>query len=240
MRVQPRNTLGLIQVFSRRAEAGNVAVLAIRNLEVCFGTRQVLRGASLQVEAGEVVGLTGANGTGKSTLLRVAAGLLRRIGWSTSGEASFTRRLSLGSNLETIARLAGLDSRTARGRIESLAERLGFREHLRAPADQCSSGIRQRAALGRALLHTPRLLLLDEPLRGVDAASAPGLAQSLRAGWQREAVVWVSHSREEPAAVANRTLVLEAGVLHSHTLAAGFAIAPPSLAVPPPSTGPPA
>lgn len=207
----------------------------VRELAMRFGTREVLCGVDLAISAGEVVGLTGGNGTGKSTLLRICAGLLHprrgsvrvrgvsaerarrrgEIGWSTSGEASFTRRLSLRANLTTVARLAGLDGGAARARIEGFAELLGFRDHLDLPAGRCSTGLRQRAALGRALLHGAPLLLLDEPLRGVDAASALGLAEQLRRRWQTEAVLWVSHSREELALVADRTVHLENGVLRA-------------------------
>lgn len=223
-----------VQESPVHAEAGDVAALALHGVEMCFGDRTVLRDASLRVRAGEVVGLAGGNGAGKSTLLRLAAGLLRpsrgeltvdgetpeaarrggRIGWcSAAGPASFTRRLTLRANLVAAAGLAGMTAHAARERIATLAAELGFDDHLDVAADRCSTGIRQRAALGRALLHRPELLLLDEPLRGVDAASAAALARGLRQRLEGEAVLWVSHARDELALVADRCVHLEKGVI---------------------------
>lgn len=208
-----------------------MSTLEIHDLEMQLGGRVLLHGVSLHVEPGEVVGLSGVNGVGKSTLLKLAAGLLRPsdgrirvrgvspararakgwIGWSTSGEASFSRRLSLQTNLVTTARLSGVPRPVAR--VAEWAEILGFEDHLSRPAGCCSSGVRQRAALARALLHRPSLLLLDEPFRSVDAASARDLADRLRSRLCREAVIWVSHSRDELARVADRELRLENGDL---------------------------
>lgn len=207
--------------------------MEIEDVQLDFGERPVLRGATLRVAPGEVVGLTGANGVGKSTLLRVACGLLRPrrgraavdgieaprarrrgwIGWSPPGEASFTRRLTLRANLAAAARLSGLRGAAADARVEDLAEAFGFALHLDVAAERCSSGTRQRAALARALLHRPRLIALDEPLRAVDARSAPLLAKALREAGADRAMLWVTHSVRELDGIADRVLVLEDGRL---------------------------
>ena len=198
-----------------------------------LGKRDVLRAISLQLRSGEVLGLSGANGAGKTTLLRVIAGLLlptagvvrvlgkppdraRRsgwIGWCGSGDGSWVRRLDLRGGLSFHARAGGLGRSAAATRIDELAERLGFRSHLNMPADRCSAGIRQRAALARALLLRPPVLLLDEPMRGIDAASQTEILGTLRLELAGRTAIWVSHSKAELAAIGDRSAELSEGHL---------------------------
>ncbi|HME73389.1 MAG TPA: ATP-binding cassette domain-containing protein [Myxococcota bacterium] len=199
-----------------------------------LGDREVLRAITLQLPPGEVLGLSGPNGAGKTTLLRVIAGLLlptagvvrvlglsadraRRsgcIGWCGSGDGSWVRRLDLRGGLSFHARAGGLGRAAAATRIDELAERLGFRSHLDMPADRCSAGIRQRAALARALLLRPPVLLFDEPLRGIDAASQTEILVTLRHELAGRTVIWVSHSKEELASIGDRSAELTGGHLH--------------------------
>ena len=210
-------------------------VLQVDDLAMRFGERPVLENLALRVERGELVALRGANAAGKSTLLRLCAGLLlprvgrvrvagrspdaarRRswIGWSDGGERSFIRRLSLCSNLLLCTRLAGYGDRVGRARIAEQAELLEFESHLEVSAERCSTGLRQRAALARALITGSKLLLLDEPLRGVDAESSLRLALRVRQWARDRAVLWVSHRPDEVAAVGDRSLRLECGRLVS-------------------------
>lgn len=213
--------------------------LLLQGVAFAFGPRRVLEGVDLRVGRGEVVAVAGANGAGKSTLLRIAAGLLvpadgraevdgrdavraARAGWVSwcgAGEAAWTRRLSLGQGLAFHARVLGLSARETRERIAALAPVLGIAGHLGTRADQCSSGLRQRATLARALLGRPRVVLLDEPLRGVDAGSVLPLAAAVRASLADAAVLWVSHDADELALVATRSLRLRGGLIASERLA---------------------
>jgi ABC-2 type transport system ATP-binding protein len=199
-----------------------------------LGHREVLRAITFQMSPGEVLGISGPNGAGKTTLLRVIAGLLlptagtvrvlgqapdhaRRsgsIGWCGSGDGSWVRRLDLRGGLSFHARAGGLGRPAAAARIDELADRLGFRSHLDVPAERCSTGIRQRAALARALLLRPPILLFDEPLRGIDGPSQTEILSVLRSELAERTVIWVSHSREELAAVGHRSAVLTSGSLH--------------------------
>jgi ABC-type multidrug transport system ATPase subunit len=210
-----------------------MSMLEVQGLDVGFSGRPVLRGVDLSVAAGEVVALSGANGAGKSTLLRACAGLVLpqagrvlvagmppvrareggRLGWSGDGAGGFDRRLSLASHLRLWGRLLGLGGRPAAARAVELARLLEFEDHLDVPAQRCSSGVRQRACLARALLARPRVLLLDEPFRSIDAASGTRLARRLLEAAREAAVLWVSHDVRETARVASRALRLEQGTL---------------------------
>lgn len=210
-----------------------MSVLEVRGLDVGFSGRPVLRCVDLSVAAGEVVTLSGANGAGKSTLLRACAGLVLPqtgrvlvagttpvrarengwLGWSGDGAGGFDRRLPLASHLRLWARLLGLGSRRGAARALELARLLEFEDHLGVPAQRCSSGVRQRACLARALLARPRVLLLDEPFRSIDAASGTRLARHVLEEARGAAVLWVSHDVRETARVASRALRLEEGTL---------------------------
>jgi len=167
------------------------AVLSVRNVTRRFGERVVLSDLDLEVAAGERVALRGANGTGKTTLLRCIAGTLevssgtirvaghpagsldarRSIGLSLSQERSFYMRLTGAENLRVFAGVRGLSRRAATSRVVELIEELGLAEIAAQRCDRCSSGQLQQLALARALIHEPALLLVDEPTRSLDTAA---------------------------------------------------------------------
>lgn len=151
------------------------------------GLRTVLDGVSLRLEAGEVVALLGSNGAGKSTLLRAACGLVsptagRVIAASPpalglADERSFHWRLSLRENLRLFADLQG----ASRERIDPLLAEVGLGDRADTPVRACSTGMRARLGLARALLRDPAVLLLDEVERGLDPAGRAWLHGLLRA-----------------------------------------------------------
>jgi len=198
------------------------------------GVVRALDGVSLGVRRGSVFGLLGTNGAGKTTLMKIALGLLlptsgrvevlgqdpgrrarsvrARTGMVLGEERSFYWRLSGRRNLEFFAALHGLDPQTAGRRIEELADLLQMREYLDAPFSDYSAGMRQKAAVARALLHDPELLLLDEPTRSLSPeASYPlqdFIAGELVSG-RGKTVLLATQDMEE----AER-LCEEVGVLH--------------------------
>lgn len=157
----------------------------------------VLHDVSMRIDSGRWQAVVGANGEGKTTILKLVAGLLRAesgsvrldgvdvarrpalaretVGYALADERSFFWRLSARHNLEFFASLDGLHGRDAARRIDELLAALD----LSADADRVfagfSTGMRQRLAIARALLPRPRVLLLDEPTRGLDATHAEGL-----------------------------------------------------------------
>jgi ABC-type multidrug transport system ATPase subunit len=138
---------------------------------------EVLRGASLEVRPGELVGLVGENGSGKSTLMQVIVGLLGRDGGTVAldGRLGYCPQLPLlwdkltvAEHFELFTQAYGLDEATAARSRHGLLNELGFAKYLEYRVEALSGGTRQKLNLALALLHEPRLLLLDEPYAGFD------------------------------------------------------------------------
>lgn len=196
-----------------------------------FGRRRALSEVSFSVEAGRVIALLGANGSGKSTLLSIAATLLDasagevRYGTVTARDAGPALRgrigvlghdlyiypeLTAAENLRFFAELYGLGSPADRVR-----QALAFAALTDRADDQAGSfsrGMRQRLALERALLHEPRLLLLDEPFTGLDDVSSISLRQRLARERDRGAIVLVTtHELEAIDDLVDDAYVLSRG-----------------------------
>jgi heme exporter protein A len=181
------------------AAALDFPFVAVDDVSRVFGRRRALSRVSVRVEAGEIVGILGPNGAGKSTLLGILGTLLRpttgrvRYGeMDVSHGAALRARigvlghdlflypeLTARENLEFFAGVCGVD-RPAEVTRAAL-ERAGLEDRADDPVSAFSRGMRQRVALERALIHQPRLVLLDEPFTGLDDASASALLRRLRA-----------------------------------------------------------
>jgi heme exporter protein A len=218
-------------VAAADAKAPDGAIAAC-DLWRSFGRERVLRGVSLDVPPGAGLAVFGPNGCGKSTLLRVLAGLLRpargtvrvagddlfagraarrRIGY-VGHEPMLYGGLTVRENLLLYATLYGL--RDGRARIDELSEMLGLTGHRDAVIARLSRGYAQRAALARALLHGPEVLLLDEPFAGLDLDAAAHLAGHLVA-FRRGggALVLATHQAAEAARAGDEARVLRNGRL---------------------------
>ncbi|MCC7007361.1 MAG: heme ABC exporter ATP-binding protein CcmA [Acidobacteria bacterium] len=203
----------------------------VRDLSRHYGRRRALSRVTLDCLAGRIVGLFGPNGSGKSTLLGVLATLMR----PTSGDVHYGDRpaakwgdelrrhigvlghdlflyadLTARENLEFFANLYGLPDAAARVEAALAAARLTERAHDRA--GKFSRGLRQRLALERALLHRPRLVLLDEPFTGLDDASAAVLVERIRAlRTERAIVVMATHDFELADGLVDDAICLREG-----------------------------
>jgi heme exporter protein A len=207
------------------------ALLEARGLRRSFGGLRVLRGVDLTVRAGQAVVVAGANGAGKTTLLRLLAGLarpesgeVRVLGRPLRGDGEEARRaigfvshqsllyddLSLAQNLTFAARLYALPkpAEAARAALESA----GLASRAEDSPRRLSRGLSQRASIARALLHQPRVLLLDEPFTALDAAAAERLRAEL-AGRMAAGlgVVVVTHRLSEVWDLATHVAVLADG-----------------------------
>ena len=156
------------------------AALELQDLEKRFGRVDVLRGASMQVGPGEVVGLVGENGSGKTTMLRIIVGLLRPDAGSVRFAGSYGYcpqepllfdGLTFEQNVAYFSAAYGLSRAHGARRGVELMERLNCRQFGGRPVGQLSGGTRQKLNLIISLLHEPTLLLLDEPYQGLDYES---------------------------------------------------------------------
>jgi ABC-2 type transport system ATP-binding protein len=178
------------------APSGTDFVVRADNLSKRFGDVHALDGLSLGIKRGESFGLLGPNGSGKTTLIRMIAGLVRptsgslnvlghtiptqaasvrpSIGYMTQLQALYTD-LSVWENVQFFARIFGMNDKAARDRrVEEVLNLVELLPRKSSPVADLSGGMKQRLSLACALVHNPRLLLLDEPTVGVD----PQLRQS--------------------------------------------------------------
>ena len=212
--------------------------LEVSNLSRTFGTGrttvQALRDVSMQVEDGEIVGLLGLNGAGKTTMLRVVSTLLlptsgtvRVCGHDVvaepraarallsvvfGGERGFYERRAGRENLRFFGTLSGLSRREADARARDALERVGLREAADRAVETYSKGMKQRLHLASGMLTTPRLLLLDEPTVGLDPLEAERLRESISA--LREggtAILLTSHYLTDIERLAERVVILQRG-----------------------------
>jgi ABC-2 type transport system ATP-binding protein len=197
-----------------------------------FRARVALDRFSLSIEEGTVVGVLGPNGAGKTTLIEVVAGLVRpvsgtvrwrgapvtapfprdvraRIGVMTQHVALYDE-LSVRQNLRFAAQLFGVAQRDQR--VAEVLELIGLSSRAKDRAGALSGGMRRRLALGRALLHNPELLILDEPTLGVDVEARHALWGHVR--WLRgtgKTVLLSTNHLDEAQALCDRIVVLRDG-----------------------------
>jgi ABC-type multidrug transport system ATPase subunit len=174
----------------RPSAVANEPLVEVEGVARRYGRRVAVEGLSFTLRAGEVFGLVGANGGGKTTTLRILAGILkpdegrgRVLGFDLVRDASEIRKsvgymsqrfslygdLSVFENLRFRASVYGL--KRPRGAAEAAIDAFELREYARSPAGQLSGGWGRRLQLAAALIHSPKLVLLDEPTAGLDALS---------------------------------------------------------------------
>jgi ABC-2 type transport system ATP-binding protein len=213
---------------------GEISALQLRGLTKRFD-RLAVDALDLTVRAGEFYALVGPNGAGKTTTLRMVAGLLKPDAGSVdifgidalrdpvaakqvmawvSDEPMIYDKLTPTEYLEFVAGLWGIEPRTSQAAAQELLASLGLEPHRNERCEGFSKGMRQKVALAGALVHDPRLIILDEPLTGLDAVSArhvKGLLRDrVRAGCT---VIMTTHILEVAERMADRIGVIATGRL---------------------------
>ena len=205
------------------------------DLTFTYGASEVLHGISFELRRGEVVGLLGRNGAGKSTTIKILAGILppgdgtvavaghampekaveakRRIGYVPEAAGLF-ESLTGEEFLELMGRLQDVPEERLQQRIERFLEPFGLSEDRVRPLDEFSKGMRQKILLCAALLHDPDIVLLDEPLSGLDVNTGimvRDLVAALAA--EGKTILYSSHVLDVVERVCDRVLIIEEGRL---------------------------
>jgi ABC-2 type transport system ATP-binding protein len=207
-------------------------ILTVDDVRHAFGPRQVLKGVSLEVRAGEIYALLGPNAAGKTTLVRAVCGRIRPDGGAVrlagrdpyaDGEAraalglapqalALYAQLTVVENLQTFASLAGLKGRAVAGAVDQAMAVTGIAERAKSLVRTLSGGYQRRVNIAAAILAGPKLLVLDEPTVGVDMQAREAIAEALRRlKANGVGVLLVTHDLEQAQRLADRVGFLRAG-----------------------------
>jgi ABC-2 type transport system ATP-binding protein len=233
MRVKRASRAGPRPAAKRKARCLNTPLLELRDIRKRFGATPALAGVSLAIRRGEIFGLLGPNGAGKTTLLSIVSGLLdhdsgaidldgkpfqrrdreaRRLLGLVPQELAVYQELSGRENLRFFGELYGLSGHTLRRQCDDILSAIGLTDQADQRAGAYSGGMKRRLNLGVALVHSPRLLLLDEPTAGVDAQSRNHIFEEVRRlNRTGVTVVYTTHYMEEVQTLCRRVAILDHG-----------------------------
>lgn len=204
-------------------------VIEMQNVVKNFDHKEVLKGVNLKVSPGEIFGLLGPSGAGKTTIIKILTGQLRctegasRILGKDTGALSASiyrkmgmmmdnlglyERLSCYDNLKLFAKIYGVRP----GRISEVLKQVDLLEAAREPVSKISKGMRGRLALARAVMNEPEILFLDEPTSGLDPQAAAMIHQLIKKQQERGAAIFLTtHNMEEAAKLCDHIALLNEG-----------------------------
>ena len=224
--------------------------IKIENIEKSFGTNPVLKGINLEVPSGQLVSILGSSGCGKTTLLRIVAGLER----ATSGHVYFDDELqdlitvekraiamvfqkallfpsmTIGENVAFSLRASKNPPKDIDKRVEEMLELVKLPGFASRRPGELSGGQEQRVSLARALMRNPKVLLLDEPLSALDANLRVEMRNFIREIHDsfEMTTLFVTHDQEEAMAISDKIAFMESGVLEQYDVPESFVSTPES------------
>ncbi|MGH2788148.1 MAG: ABC transporter ATP-binding protein [Actinomycetota bacterium] len=212
---------------------GNGAILSCRDLRKSYGSRRAVAGVGFEIAVGETYGLLGPNGAGKTTTISMVCGLLERdsgevrvegrpLTTTTTGpkaaigfvpqDIAIYPDLTGVENLNFFGKLYGLRGKELAARVRDVLEIAGLSDRGDDRTDRYSGGMKRRLNIAIALLHKPRLLILDEPTVGVDPQSRNAILSSVEAlSTEGMAVLYTTHYMEEAERLCDRVGIIDEG-----------------------------
>jgi ABC-2 type transport system ATP-binding protein len=214
--------------------ATNNAMLEVVQLNKRFGEVQAVKDLTFSVRKGEVFGFLGPNGAGKSTTMRVITSFIpatsgtvvvdgmnmeersfdirKRIGYLPENNPLYNDML-VSEYLKFVGELRGLGGADLSKRIQQMIQVCGLVNMTQRPIGKLSKGYRQRVGLAQALIHDPDLLILDEPMSGLDPNQIIEIRQLIRKIGEEKTVIYCSHILSEVAATCSRILIINNGAI---------------------------
>jgi lipopolysaccharide export system ATP-binding protein len=217
-------------------------ILRAEHIEKSYRGRKVVKGISIEVEQGQIVGLLGPNGAGKTTSFYMIVGLIKPNGGSIylddmditqfpmykraqngigylAQEASVFRKLSVEDNIRSVLQLTTLSKTAQKEKTEALLEEFGLTHIRKNRGDLLSGGERRRTEIARALATDPKFVLLDEPFAGVDPVAVEDIQRIVALLKQKNIGILITdHNVQETLAITDKTfLMFEGSILKAGT-----------------------
>lgn len=205
-------------------------MLRIKNLNKAYGKRKVLQDLTLHIEHGEIYGLLGANGAGKTTTINIICNLLKAdSGYITISnqpvseetkkiigiapqENLLYKTLSCQENLNFFAQIYGLDAKTRRQQVKATLEAVNLLDRAKSPVETLSGGMQRRLNIAVALVHQPKLVILDEPTTGLDIEARYEIWELIRQlKNQGITILLTTHLLDEAERLCHRIGILKSG-----------------------------
>ncbi|MBN1486277.1 MAG: ATP-binding cassette domain-containing protein, partial [Anaerolineae bacterium] len=211
-------------------------MINVTELTKSYGPIQALGGVSFEIADGEIVGLLGPNGAGKTTIIKILTGYLQPDGGTVQVNgldvlehtrevqsqigylpetAPLYPELTVQSYLKLMAELRQIPEDQRTGRLSEAIYATGLQKHLTRPIGQLSKGFRQRVGLAQAILHKPRLLILDEPTVGLDPTQILEIRNLIRRLAENSTILFSTHILSEVEALCDRAVILINGQIRA-------------------------